>query len=335
MILVTGGTGLVGSHLLYHLTLENDVIRAIYRTKKSLEMVRKVFSYYTDSVTPLFSKIEWLQADITDVSSLEIVFEDVTFVYHAAALVSFDPKEYRAMRQVNIDGTANIVNFCIDKKVQKLCFVSSIASVGESINSKEIDEENEWIVGKNNSGYSITKYGAEIEVWRATQEGVDVVIVNPGVILGAGFWTLNSGKLFAQVAKGFRFYTEGITGFVGVTDVVKAMLQLMKSKVKNERFILVSENKSFKEVFSQIAEGLNKKKPRIKISKVVTAVLWRIDTIISKITRTPPLLTKENAKSLHSVSLYSSEKIKTALNYNFESIEEVIQKTCTLFLKEG
>lgn len=333
MILVTGGTGLVGSHLLYHLTLENDVVRAIYRTKKSIEAVQKVFLYDADNGTSLFSKIEWIQADITDVPSLENTFENVTFVYHAAALVSFDPKEYRTMRQVNIEGTANIVNLCIDEKVQKLCFVSSIAAVGDSINSTEINEENEWVVGKNSSGYSITKYGAEMEVWRATQEGVDVVIVNPGVILGAGFWRLSTGKFFTQVAKGFHFYTEGITGFVGVTDVVKVMLQLMKSEVKNERFILVSENNSFKEVFSQIAEGLGKKKPRIKISKIVTAVLWRIDTVISKITRKTPLLTKENAKSLHEVSLYSSEKIKTTLNYSFEPIEEVIQKTCTLFLK--
>jgi len=335
MILVTGGTGLVGSHLLYHLTLENDAIRAIYRTKKSLEAVQKVFSYYTDSVAPLFSKIEWVQADITDVPSLEPVFKDVTFVYHAAALVSFGSKEYRTMRQVNIEGTANIVNFCIDKKVRKLCFVSSIAAVGESINSKKIDEENEWAVGKNNSGYSITKYGAEMEVWRATQEGIDVVIVNPGVILGAGFWSLNTGKLFSKVAKGFRFYTEGVTGFVGVTDVAKAMLQLMKSEVKNERFILVSENKSFKEVFSLIAEGLGKKKPRVKISKTLTAILWRIDTVISNITRKTPLLTKESARSLHSVSQYSSEKITTKLNYSFEPIKEVVQKTCIVYLKEG
>ena len=333
MILVTGGTGLVGSHLLYHLTLENDVIRAIYRTKKSIETVQKVFSYYTDNGDSLFSKIEWIQADITDVPSLENAFEKVTFVYHAAALVSFDPLAYRTMRQVNIEGTANIVNFCIDKKIKKMCFVSSIAAVGERINSTEINEENEWVVGKNSSGYSITKYGAEMEDWRANQEDVDVVIVNPGIILGAGFWTLSSGKFFTQVAKGFRFYTEGITGFVGVTDVVKAMLLLMKSELKNERFILVSENKSFKEVFSQIAEGLNKKKPMIKISKTMTAVLWRIDTLISKITRKKPLLTKENARSLHEVSFYSSEKIKTAFNYSFEPIEEVIQKTCTLFLK--
>ncbi|MDG2195161.1 MAG: SDR family oxidoreductase [Polaribacter sp.] len=333
MILVTGGTGLVGSHLLYHLTLENDVIRAIYRTKKSIEAVQKVFFYDADNGASLFSKIEWIQADITDVPSLEKAFEKVTFVYHAAALVSFDPLAYRTMRQVNIDGTANIVNFCIDKKVQKLCFVSSIAAVGESINSIEINEENEWVVGKNHSGYPITKYGAEMEVWRATQEGVDVVIVNPGIILGAGFWTSSSGKFFTQVAKGFRFYTEGITGFVGVTDVVTAMLQLMKSEVKNERFILVSENNSFKEVFSQIAEGLGKKKPTIKISKIVTAVLWRIDTIISKITKKTPLLTKENAKSLHEASFYSSEKIKKEINYSFEPIKEVIQKTCTLFLK--
>ncbi|EDO27576.1 predicted protein, partial [Nematostella vectensis] len=265
MILVTGGTGLVGSHLLYELALKNLPIKAIYRTKESLATVKRVFSYFTTNVDELFNKIQWIQADITDVPSLDEAFKEVTLVYHAAALVSFNSKDYRAMRQVNIDGTANMVNFCIANKVKKMCFVSSIATIGNATNNTIVTEENEWNSEASNTCYAITKHGAEMEVWRASQEGVEVVIVNPGVILGAGFWDVNTGQLFSKIAKGFQFYTEGVTGFVGVSDVVKAMITLTEQPIKNERFILISENKSFKEIFTLIAKALSKKPPSIKV----------------------------------------------------------------------
>ena len=149
-----------------------------------------------------------------------------------------------------------------------------------------------------------------MEVWRASQEGVDVVIVNPGVILGSGFWNSGSGKLFTQVYNGFKFYTEGVTGFVSVQDVVKPMILLMNSDVKNERFILISENKSFKEIFFLIADAFGKKRPSKKIKPWQTAIFWRIARLLSFITRKEPLLSKYSAKSAHSISEYSSEKVK-------------------------
>jgi len=333
MILVTGGTGLVGSHLLYHLSLKNDAIRAIYRTDSSLEKVKKVFSFYTDD-DAFFSKIEWFKADITQVPAMIPAFLGVKHVYHCAAFISFNRKDYREMRKVNIHGTEIIVNLSVDANVEKLCFVSSIAAVGESLNDNLIDEECEWNKELDNSGYSITKFGAEMEVWRASQEGIKVVIVNPGVILGSGFWNAGSGKLFSQVYNGFKYYTEGITGFVSVQDVVKPMIQLMNATVKNERFILISENKSFKEIFFSIADGLGKKRPSIKIKPWQTAIFWRFSWLVSKITGVAPLITKYSAKSAHSVSKYSSEKIKNTINYEFESVEKSIERICKNYPKE-
>ena len=331
MILVTGGTGLVGSHLLYHLTQKHDTVRAIYRTNEKREHVKNIFSFYTGDVQQYFSKIEWIQADITDVPSLEPVFDNVTEVYHCAALVSFNPRDYRRMRRVNIEGTANIVNFSINQRVKKLCFVSSIAAVGDSINGKTINEENEWTDSADNHEYSITKYGAEMEVWRGSQEGLNVVIVNPGVILGSGFWHEGSGKLFSKINTGFSFYTEGVTGFVGVTDVAKAMIDLTESTIKNERFILVSENKSYKDVLFSIADGLHKKRPSIKTGRLITGVFWRIDWLLTKLTGKEPLLTKSSAKSSHNTSYYSSEKIKKQVHFKFEPIDKIISKVCTDF----
>ena len=332
MILVTGGTGLVGSHLLYHLCLQNVAIRAIYRTKSSLENVKKVFRYYTEDEN-LFSKIEWYQADITDVPKMIPAFSDVKHVYHCAAFISFNHKDYRKMRKVNIHGTAIIVNLCIAAKIEKLCFVSSIAAVGDSLKGKIVTEENEWNKELDNSGYSITKFGAEMEVWRASQEGVDVVVVNPGVILGSGFWNSGSGKLFSQVNNGFRFYTEGVTGFVSVQDVVKPMILLMNSPVKNERFILISENKSFKEIFFLIADTPGKSRPSIKIKPWQTNLFWRFAWCVSKIARKEPLLSKYSARSAHSVAEYSSEKIQKKINYQFEDLEKSVQRISKRYLK--
>jgi len=331
MILVTGGTGLVGSHLLYHLTQESEEIRAVYRSKESLLNVRKVFSYYTSEVDLCFSKIDWQKADITDIPSMIPVFENVTHVYHCAAFISFDSADYREMRKVNIHGTAIMVNLAIDVKVQKFCYVSSIAAVGDDPKKPIADEQNEWAGNEKNHGYAITKYGGEMEVWRASQEGVDVVIVNPGVILGSGFWSSGSGKLFSNIHNGFQYYTYGTTGFVGVQDVVQAMVELMESEVKNERFILVAENKSFADVLFKIANEFGKKRPSKLVKPWASELFWRVEWLISKLMFRRPRMNKHTAKSLHSKTSYSSEKIQKAIGFQFEKIDAVIEKVCEDF----
>ncbi len=334
MILVTGGTGLVGSHLLYHLVLENDKIRAIYRKKATLEKVKKVFSFYTDNANVLFQKIEWVKADITSVPSMIPVFSGIKKVYHCAALISFKPEDYIEMRKVNIHGTAIIVNLSIDAKIEKLCFVSSIAAIGKPIDTSMITEENEWDNQADNYGYAITKNGAEMEVWRGSQEGIDVVVVNPGVILGSGFWQTGSGKIIDKVYKGFPFYTKGVTGFIGVKDVVKSMLFLMNSPIKNERFILVSENKSWKDVLFLIADAFSKKRPVLKVGSWLLGVLWRMNWVLSKTVRVPSFFTKHTAKNSQTISLYTTEKIKAQIPFQFQKIGKVVEEVCEEYRKD-
>ncbi len=334
MILVTGGTGLVGSHLLYQLALQSENIIAIHRKSSDLNAVQHVFSYYSDNAEKLFATIKWVEADITDIPLLTKVFEGITYVYHAAALISFNASDYKNMRKVNIEGTANIVNLCIENNIKKLCFVSSIAAIGKPLIGKEITEDNEWNVEDNNYGYAITKYGAEIEVWRASQEGIDVVIVNPGLILGPGFWQDGPGKLFTNMYNGFKFYTEGVTGFVGVNDVASIMINLMNSLIKNERYILVSKNDSFKNVFFAIADGLNKKRPALKATKLLSGIAWRLSLISQKITGSKSLITKQTAQSSHNKYLYSNKKIRGAIGYNFEALTDTITATCKNYLRD-
>lgn len=333
MILVTGGTGLVGSHLLVQLTKQNARVRAIYRTLESIEKTNKVFSSYeTKGSSELFSKIEWVQADITDVPSMIPVFKGITKVYHCAAVISFDSKDYIEMRKVNIHGTAIVVNLSIDAKVQKLCFVSSIATIGDDPKKEFVNEDNEWNQNNHNNGYAITKHGAEMEVWRASQEGLDVVIANPGVILGSGFWDIGTGQLFSKVYKGFQYYTEGVTGFIGVHDVVFCLIKLMDGASKTNRFILVSENKSYKEVLFSIADAFKIKRPTKKIKKWQSSIFWRWEWLVSNLTSRKVRLSKQGAKTLNSKTYYSNEKITKELDVKFERIDAVIKKVSDNFL---
>jgi dihydroflavonol-4-reductase len=329
MVLVTGGTGLVGSHLLLHLIENGESVRAIYRNLETIQKAKNIFSYYKKE--NLFEKINWLQADILDVPSLEIAFENVEYVYHCAAFISFDPKDEAIIRKTNIEGTANVVNFCLAKNVEKLCFISSIAALGDlKENEKIITEETEWNPEKSHSDYAISKFGAEMEIWRGQQEGLDCVIVNPGVILGPRIWEEGSGILFKKIENGFPFYTKGTTGFIAVTDVVHLMVKLMKSEIKNERFALIANTVSFQELFNSMADALKVKRPSVYISPFVTGILWRIDWFFSTFFRTKRKLDKETAIASYSKSCYSNDKIKNALQLDFLDIHLYIKEISSL-----
>lgn len=334
MILVTGGTGLVGSHLLYKLVNANEKVRAIYRNEQKFEVVRNVFSYYTEDYKNLFNAIEWIKADILDIPSLTEAFKDISYVYHCAALVSFEPNKYQSLRKINIEGTANIVNFCIANNIKKLCYVSSIATLGHTLNKEPITEETTWNPETDNNIYAITKYGAEMEVWRATQEGLDAVIVNPGVILGSGIWNTGSGSLFRKAHKGLKYYSKGTVGLVAVEDVILIMIALLKSDIKNERFVLVAENWTFKKFLQALATSVNKTPPTKLASSWLLQILWKLDWLNYSLTGKSRKLTKQLSNSLSTETHYSSEKIKSVLNFEFQSIDKTISKVGKLYLKQ-
>ncbi len=316
MILVTGATGLVGSHLLISLLQENNDVKALYRNSKHIEKVKNVFAYKNQ--LDLFDKINWVEGDITDIPSLNVAFENVTIVYHCAALISFDPKDEEKLRKVNIEGTANIVNCSIDFGVKKLCHVSSIAALGDTKEGEVlITEETDWNPEKLHGDYAISKYGAEMEVWRGFQEGLEVVIVNPGVIFGYGFPEQGSSVIFKSVKKGFPFYTKGKTGIIAVEDVVNCMVQLMKSNINGQQYTLVAENPTLETVLFIIANGLGVRKPSIYANKTLTRIAWRLDWFLSKIIGRKRSFTRATSKSSHSLDIYDNSKIKKELNYTF------------------
>ncbi|MBQ0769945.1 MAG: NAD-dependent epimerase/dehydratase family protein [Bizionia sp.] len=336
MILVTGGTGLVGAHLLYTLVNTNKKVRAIYRNKTKFEHVKRIFSYYTSTPEDLFNRIEWVEGDLNDIPSLTEAFEGITSVYHCAAFVSFEPDKFDLLQKTNIEGTANIVNFCIaSNSVKKLCYISSVAAIGAPKKGLAATEKNEWNPESNNSVYTITKYGAELEVWRGTQEGLDAVIINPGVIIGPGIWRYGSGSIIKTVAKGLPYYTSGSMGYVDVNDVVQCMTKAMESDLKNERFICVAESWSYKKFLTTTAQLLEVKPPNKEAKPWLLQLAWRLDWLKHTLTGKRRKLTKHLVHSLQSQSDYDNTKIKDALGITFTPIKDSLEQTCTKYKKDN
>lgn len=322
MILVTGGTGFLGSHLIRVLVQAGKPVKALYR---------KAIPAQLDDVR---EKVTWVKADVLDVPAMEEVMDDVTHVYHCAATVSFNPAHKAAMQKVNIEGTANIVNLCLDFGVKKLVHVSSVASLGRAKEMKEISEENTWEESKNNSGYAVSKHFSEMEVWRGIAEGLEAVIVNPSIILGSGYWGDGSGALLKNAWKEFPFYTQGINGFVDVEDVVKAMVMLMESDVKSQRFVLSGANWSYRDLFTTMAKELNKKPPHIAAKPWMAALVWRVEKIKSFITGKPALITRETARTAQLKVFYNSDKITRYLpGFKFKPMEQTIADISKAYLE--
>ncbi len=337
MILVTGGTGLVGSHLLLNLLKSGNKVKAIHRENSDLETVKKVFSYYLpqEEADFLYGEILWQHASLNNIPALSEAFKNITRVYHCAALVSFNSRDNAALRKTNIEGTANVVNLCITHNIEKLCYISSIATMGLSIGEKFITEDFTWHPEKDHSDYAISKHGAEIEVWRASQEGVPVVILNPGVILGPGFWNKGAGQIFQKVHTGLNYHFPKITGFVGVKDVAELAVKTMDSPVENEQFIVVAQNLSFKEVLEEVAEAFGKKPPQKSLKPWMVYVGWLYQGISSTLFGTKKHISCRDHKNLFEDSWYSNEKIKSQFSYEFQTIKSVIEETTNFFKKEN
>lgn len=320
MILLTGATGLVGAHLLYEICGRGYSVRATRRANSNTNFVKWVFALYTDNVDELFSKIEWVEAEVLDYQSLLEATRGVSIVFHTAATVSFSPAQEQAILATNVRGTANVVDACLENGVKTLCHVSSIAALGDKNDKGIVDESCKWQKSKGQSAYARSKYLGENEVWRGFEQGLRVIVVNPSVILGPGRWDSGSGQLFSIASKGFPFYTDGVTGYVDVRDVAKAMVFLtLDTDVNGERFVLNSQNLSFKELFSLIAEASKKRRPFIRIPEALILALYPLIYII-----TAGRISKENLRSAFTKTQYSSDKIK-GLGFTFIPIDQTVR----------
>lgn len=315
MVLVTGGAGLLGTELINQLLSQGYKVRAIFNKSRMPD-------FQSD-------QLQQFQCNILDVMGLEEAMQGVDQVYHCAAIVSFQPSRKNELFKINIEGTTNVVNAALSSGVKKLVHVSSVAALGRIRENERIHEGMNWSEETNNSNYGQSKYLGELEVWRGIGEGLDAVIVNPVIILGNGDWHAGSSQIFKSAFDEFPWYTEGITGFVDVRDVAKAMISLMESNISNERFIISAENRSYRDVFNLIAAAFDKKKPYKKVTAFIAQVVWRLEAVKSRFTGKNPLITKETATTaLAHVHFENGKLLKFLPGFRYRTIEKTIIDTC-------
>ena len=321
-IFITGASGLLGSYLIRDLLQQKDVqLISFFRNTKSNLLT-------SDEL----AKVQWIQGDIMDVDLLLHAMQDCRQVYHCAGLVSFNPSRAKDLMKINVEGTANMVNAALEVGVEKFVHVSSVAAIGRKRNNQTVVETLKWDDDANPSVYGKSKYLGELEVWRAMGEGLKTVIVNPVIILGKGDWKQGSSATFKKAYEEFPWYTEGVSGFVDAADVSRAMIQLMESEITGERFIVSGENLTYREVFDMMADGFGKKRPFLKVTPFLAAVVWRVIRLKSRFTGEEPLLTKETAETAQQVVHFSSQKLQTALpGFRFTPINETILEACNYY----
>lgn len=321
MILVTGASGFLGKHVVRTLSAQGKLVRALYYSNPPMA---------ADLALP---GIEWQKADLLDVYDVETAMQGITHIYHCAAIISFQPADQQRMLHFNPESTANLINQALEQDITKLVYVSSIAALGRSgALQKEITEEEEWGENGYNSAYGISKYMAETEVWRGIGEGLNAVIVNPGIILGEGDFNEGSAELMKVVFKEFPYYTRGTTAWADVKDVATILCSLMDSGYEAERYIVSAGNYSYQEIFTHMARALGKKPPHIYANSFITSLVWRwgrLQSIFGK----KPVVTRETASTAHSMSFYSNQKLLGALpSFAYTPIAETIERMAKAFL---
>jgi dihydroflavonol-4-reductase len=326
MVLITGASGLVGSHLLFEIIQSTKVeVKAMYRNPIKKEEVLKIFKHYApEDYLILYNRIIWIQGDVLDVCFLDEHFKGISTVYHCAAKVSFKQSDFQTLMNINRVGTANVVNACLDHGVEVLAYVSSTSALG-SKEGEVVTEETRWEKMATTSGYSISKYSAEKEVWRGREEGLNVIVVNPCLIIGAGNWNESSLTILRAVDRGLSFYTTGANAIVDARVVAHVMVKLVAKHIYNERYLLIGSNISFLHLFNSIAIRLGKKQPNRKVNKMLMGVAWRFASFIAWISGKTSSITKESARSAFNTTVYSNAKIQSVFpELLCYSIEETI-----------
>ncbi|OQX78251.1 MAG: hypothetical protein B6D64_07135 [Bacteroidetes bacterium 4484_276] len=333
MILVTGGTGFIGAHLLFKLVSMGVPVRAMKRERSSLKITEKVFGFYSKEYENLLSKIEWIDADFNNHGSLMKMLKDINKVYHCAGFVSFKPEDKSRIYESNLYGTKKLLDAVMASDIDKFCHLSSSSATDKNFMRAYVTEEMIWRPKHKCSDYARTKFLAELAVFEAMAHGLRGIIVNPTNILGP-YSQGGTSLLFQAVMHGLMFYPEGINGFVDVGDVTTAMILLMDSNISGERFIINAENLAYKDVFKWIAAALKVESPKYLFNALESKLAWEGIKLYSKFSGKSPPLTKDNLTILSCHYYYSNEKIKEALQMRFTPVQKSIKTVARLFLEK-
>lgn len=321
-ILVTGATGFLGAHVIAALLRKNEgKVIGFKRSNSPMHLV-----------TDFQDQVKWIDGDILDIFSLEDAMEGVDEVYHTAAIVSYHPSLKSEMENVNIEGTSNVVNACLEKKVGKLLHISSIAAIGRINGQSLVSEKNKWNTWAGTSSYGMTKHKAEIEVFRGIAEGLHANMINPSVIIGSGYWDRGTSRFFPRVHHGQKLYPAGATGFVDVKDVAELSIRLMNQPDSGKRVIANAVNLNFLEFFNLLAKKMNVPGPSFKVNSFLAGVAWRTEAIRSKLFNVAPFLTKETAHAAMTKFEFDNTLSKEMLDMQYRNFEQTVERTAKDYL---
>ncbi len=317
MVLVTGGTGFLGSILIDQLLRQGIPVRAIRRTTSRMP-----------SLLENRPDLEWVEGDVLDYLSLEEAFRGVKQVYHCAAKVSYHPAHRKSMQRINVEGTAHIVDLCLLHGA-RLVHVSSIAALGEGKNGLDTTEDDVWEYDRDQSGYSIAKYESEMEVWRGFSEGLQGVIVNPSLIIGQSAGRRGSGAIFYLLYKGPKFYPGGSVGLVDVEDVAGAMIRLMaRTELSEQRYIVSNVNMPHQEMLARCSHYLGRPAPKSKATPLMLEMAWRLSSLSAWFKGKKSALTKESARVSSKKLRFSNQKLLQAIDMEFKPIDRTLEEIC-------
>lgn len=323
MVLVTGGTGFLGTILIDQLLQHGYTVRAIRRSSSRMpELLQNR------------SGLQWVEADVLDVLALEKAFDGVNQVYHCAAKVSYHPAHRKSMLRINVEGTANVVNLCLAHGA-RLVHVSSIAALGEGKNGAETTENDLWEYDRSQSQYAIAKYESEMEVWRGFSEGLRGLIVNPSLIIGQAAGHRGSGAVFYLLHKGLKYYPGGSVGLVDVEDVVSVMIRLMEQvELTEERFIVSNVNLTHKEMLTRASAFLGRPAPATKATPFMLEFAWRLASFSAWTKGKKSALTKESARVSSKKLKFSNNKLLQTIAFEFKPIDRTLQEICHRILNK-
>lgn len=323
IVLVTGASGFVGSHLVAYLSAQGLQVRALYNNTPPSDKLQAL------------KGVSWQQCDLLDVYDVEDAMKDVGEIYHCAAIVSFKKSDKEQLLHFNVESTANVVNEALEQGVRRMVYVSSIASLGRSKQGQDITEEEQWEESRYNSVYAESKHLAELEVWRGQGEGLEAVVINPGIILGEGNWETGSASLVRMIHKEFPYYTAGTNAWVDVKDVARVMYVLMNSDIKGERFVVSAGNYSYKDVFTILAKAMGRKPPHKRAGMLASAIVWRLSVLKSLLTGKPSTLTKETARTAQRRAQYDNTKLLKALpEFRYTPFEVSLERIGKAYVDE-